>query len=55
MEDWPMLIVLLAAACSWLLLAALLPRLRRRLLDEPNARSSHLCPTPVAVVLFLFS
>ena len=41
-----MLIVLLAAASSWLLLAALLPRLRRRLLDEPNARSSHLCPTP---------
>lgn len=32
--------------CSWLLLAALIPQLRRRLLDQPNARSSHRNPTP---------
>jgi UDP-N-acetylmuramyl pentapeptide phosphotransferase/UDP-N-acetylglucosamine-1-phosphate transferase len=38
--------VLLAAACSWLFLRALIPQLRRRLLDEPNARSSHRQPTP---------
>ena len=38
--------VLLAAACSWLFLRALIPRLRRRLLDQPNSRSSHLQPTP---------
>jgi len=34
------------AAVSWLLLWALLPQLRRRLLDRPNARSSHRQPTP---------
>ena len=34
-----------AAAC-WLVLRALIPELRRRLLDEPNARSSHRLPTP---------
>ena len=38
--------VLLATACSWLLLRVLTPQLRRRLLDLPNARSSHLHPTP---------
>jgi Fuc2NAc and GlcNAc transferase len=38
--------VLVAAVASWLLLAALLPQLRRRLLDQPNARSSHRQPTP---------
>ena len=38
--------VLLAAACSWLFLRALIPQLRRRLLDQPNARSSHRQPTP---------
>ena len=38
--------VLLAAAFSWLLLRALIPQLRRRLLDQPNARSSHRQPTP---------
>ena len=31
---------------SWLLLAALIPKLRLRLLDEPNSRSSHSQPTP---------
>jgi UDP-N-acetylmuramyl pentapeptide phosphotransferase/UDP-N-acetylglucosamine-1-phosphate transferase len=36
----------LACVCSWLLLAALIPQLRRRLLDQPNARSSHRQPTP---------
>ena len=41
-----MAVVLLAAACSWLFLRALIPQLRRRLLDRPNARSSHLHPTP---------
>ena len=34
-----------AVAC-WLLLRALIPQLRRRLLDQPNARSSHRQPTP---------
>jgi len=44
-----------AAFSSWLLLRALIPLLRRRLLDQPTARSSHTQPTPrgggVAVVL----
>ena len=35
-----------AGLCSWLLLAALIPQLRSRLLDQPNARSSHSQPTP---------
>ena len=35
-----------AGVCTWLLLAALIPQLRRRLLDQPNARSSHRHPTP---------
>ena len=38
--------ILLAGVCSWLLLAALIPQLGRRLLDQPNARSSHIHPTP---------
>ena len=38
--------VLLAAVCSWFFVRALIPQLRRRLLDQPNARSSHLPPTP---------
>ena len=52
MALWPglpellMVVVLLAAACSWLFLPALIPQLRRRLLDQPNARSSHRQPTP---------
>ncbi|MBM5785645.1 MAG: glycosyltransferase family 4 protein [Cyanobacteria bacterium K_DeepCast_35m_m1_288] len=41
-----MVVVLLAAACSWLFLLVLIPQLRRRLLDQPNARSSHRQPTP---------
>jgi Fuc2NAc and GlcNAc transferase len=36
----------LASVCSWVLLAVLIPQLRRRLLDQPNARSSHSQPTP---------
>ncbi len=40
---------------SWGLLHLLIPQLRRRLLDHPNARSSHVQPTPrgggIAVVL----
>jgi Fuc2NAc and GlcNAc transferase len=34
-----------ALAC-WVVLRALIPQLRRRLLDQPNARSSHRQPTP---------
>jgi len=33
-------------AASWLLLRVLIPQLRRRLLDNPNVRSSHRQPTP---------
>ena len=40
------LAVALAAFAAWCLLLALLPNLRRRLLDQPNARSSHSQPTP---------
>jgi len=39
-------ITLLAAASSWLSLWLLIPLLSRRLLDQPNARSSHQLPTP---------
>jgi UDP-N-acetylmuramyl pentapeptide phosphotransferase/UDP-N-acetylglucosamine-1-phosphate transferase len=35
-----------AALLSWLLLWRLIPWLRRRLLDQPNARSSHRVATP---------
>jgi Fuc2NAc and GlcNAc transferase len=35
-----------AALFTWLLLALLIPVLRQRLLDQPNARSSHRRPTP---------
>lgn len=38
--------LLLSAASCWILLRALIPRLSRRLLDQPNARSSHREPTP---------
>ena len=38
--------VALAAFAAWWLLRVLLPNLRRRLLDQPNARSSHSQPTP---------
>jgi len=34
------------AVSSWLIIRVLIPQLRRRLLDEPNARSSHRLPTP---------
>jgi Fuc2NAc and GlcNAc transferase len=36
----------LSAAVCWILLRALIPKLSRRLLDHPNARSSHREPTP---------
>lgn len=38
--------VLLSAVFNWLFLWFLIPQLRRRLLDVPNARSSHYQPTP---------
>ena len=38
--------VFLSAVCSWLLLRFLIPVLRLRVLDKPNARSSHIQPTP---------
>ena len=38
--------LVIGAVCSWLLLRALIPQLRRRLLDQPNDRSAHLVPTP---------
>ena len=41
-----MVVVLMAAACSWLFLRALIPQLRRRFIDQPNARSSHSQATP---------
>ena len=41
-----MVAVLLAAVFNWLLLRALITPLRRRLLDQPNARSSHSQPIP---------
>ncbi len=40
------LVLLFSALVSGVLLWALLPQLRRRLLDQPNARSSHQRPTP---------
>ena len=44
---FPLVLVLLfSALVSGVLLWALLPQLRRRLLDQPNARSSHRRPTP---------
>ena len=42
----PALLFLLSVLASWLLLWLLIPQLRRRLLDQPNARSSHQRPTP---------
>ena len=41
-----MVVALLAALFSWLLLRGLIPQLHCRLLDQPNARSSHHQPTP---------
>ncbi len=40
------LILLPAAALSWVLLRELIPLRRRKMLDQPNARSSHRTPTP---------
>jgi Fuc2NAc and GlcNAc transferase len=37
---------LISGVCSWFLLGAIIPQLRRRLLDQPNQRSSHCHPTP---------
>jgi Fuc2NAc and GlcNAc transferase len=37
---------LVAGVVTWLLLRGLIPQLRQRLLDQPNARSSHRQPTP---------
>ena len=54
-------VALTAGAASWLLLRALIPQLKQRLLDQPNDRSAHTTPTPrgggVAFVLvtLLFS
>lgn len=39
-------VVPLTAVVSWFVLRASIPQLRRRLLDQPNARSSHSQPTP---------
>ena len=41
-----LLAVASAAAFTWGILRALIPLLRRGLLDAPNARSSHSLPTP---------
>ena len=41
-----LIVVTFAAFCSWSLLRMLIPVLRKRLLDHPNARSAHQCPTP---------
>ena len=38
--------IVLSSAASWVLLRILIPQLRRHLLDQPNARSSHKVPTP---------
>jgi Fuc2NAc and GlcNAc transferase len=40
------LAVVTAAVASWCLVRALIPSLSRRLLDQPNERSSHRQPTP---------
>ena len=42
----PISLLLLSSLVSCLLLRALIPQLRLRLLDQPNARSSHQRPTP---------
>lgn len=42
----PLAALLGGGLASWVLLRALIPVLRRRLLDHPNARSSHAQPTP---------
>jgi len=42
----PLIATVVSALLTWLLLWMLIPWLRRRLLDQPNARSSHRIPTP---------
>jgi len=42
----PLIATVVSALLTWLLLWVLIPWLRRRLLDQPNARSSHQIPTP---------
>ena len=42
----PLLSFFSAAGASWVVLKLLIPRLRRQLLDQPNARSAHSQPTP---------
>ena len=42
----PLIATVVSALLTWLLLWMLIPWLRRRLLDQPNARSSHHIPTP---------
>jgi Fuc2NAc and GlcNAc transferase len=37
---------ILAFSLTWLLIAAIFPLLKKRLLDQPNSRSSHKSPTP---------
>jgi len=44
--DHSFVVFLWAVAASWGLLRLLIPQLSRRLLDQPNARSSHVQPTP---------
>ena len=39
-------IVFLGAACTWLILRGLIPKLSAFWIDVPNSRSSHLKPTP---------
>jgi UDP-N-acetylmuramyl pentapeptide phosphotransferase/UDP-N-acetylglucosamine-1-phosphate transferase len=38
--------IVFAAALTWGIMCGLIPLLQRRLLDQPNARSSHSLPTP---------
>lgn len=42
----PLIATVVSALLTWLLLWMVIPWLRRRLLDQPNARSSHHIPTP---------
>ncbi len=42
----PLIATVVSALLTWLFLWGLIPWLRRRLLDQPNARSSHHIPTP---------
>jgi len=40
------MVVTITVSVTWLLLRALIPHLRRTLVDQPNVRSSHTQPTP---------